>query len=139
MPLVENTNTPRIASIRRFIAVGYSDADITDSDITDDGFLGASNRYIQRRVTDWESLTGDDLADAQVLVCKHCAAEMLHSVARTLEIDRGSASARFIYHEISETINKFISDVESGITILTSEDSGDIEPYFCVFEVGGDK
>lgn len=137
MPLVENSNTERIATIRRYVAVGYSETDITDADITDDGFLGASNRYIQRRISDWESLTGDSLSDAQVLVCKHCAATMLYSTARTMEIDRGSARARFMYYEMEKTAEKFMSDVESGITILTSEDSGDVEPYFCVINVGG--
>ena len=139
MPLVSSDNTEKIATIRRFIAVGYSDTDVTDSAITDDGFLGASNRYIQRKITNWDSLSGDDLADAQVLVCKHCAALMLHSVARTSEVDRGSARARFIYHEVAETIEKYMADVESGITVLTSSGSGDEEPYFCVVNVGGDR
>ena len=135
MDIIEATNTSRIEGMRLLVSVGYNSTDLPDSDITNDVFLGESNRYVKRRVPNWENLIGDDRESLEVCVSKKTAAEMLKSVARTLEINRGSARARMSILSIKDTIMEYEQDVEDIIRDISPEDSEDAVPYFEVIEI----
>ena len=138
MSIVLTTNSERIQSIRRLVSVGFSPADLTDADITDDVFLGAANRYVIGKVPEWASLSADDILDLEVAVCKKCAAEMLRSVARVEEIDRSRARARMHFLAIQDTIEDYEGAVEGTIADKNPEVSGIAVPYFNVIVLGGD-
>jgi len=132
--LMDSEVMDAVDGIRRLISVGYDNTDLTDGDIADDVYLGAANRYVIRKVPNWESLS-DRMADLRLAVQKKCAAEMLKSVPRISEIARSSARARMEYLSIQQTINLYESDVESLIEDIVT-DYAHVAPLFEVIVLG---
>lgn len=125
----------RVDGIRRLVAIGISETnDLTDEDIEDDAFLGRANRAMARRIPDWKSITGDNRKDLEVSVQKLCAAELLKSTARPIDLDAATARDRQIYLEIKDTIESFLADVASIISEIEPNISSKAQPYFCVID-----
>lgn len=138
MPIIVESNAnynERVMGIHRMVAIGISTTnDLTQDDITDDAFLGRANRTIARRVPNWQTLTGDDRLDLEVAVQKICAAELLKSTARPVDLDAATARDRQIYLEIKETIESFVADAARIITEVSPNVSATATPYFCVID-----
>ena len=130
MAIVETTNSLRIAGIRRLVAVGFGSNQLSDDDITDDTFLGEANRYIARRVTGHANLTGDDRLTLEVLVSKKCAAELLKSVARPIDLDSASIGDRQIFLSIEKTIEAFDEDIKEGLEEISPDQPSSADAYF---------
>ena len=141
MSIVVDSNpnfSDRVESIRRLVYVGYDKTDLQDAEITDDARLGEVNRAVARRIPNWADLGTDERASLEVCVCKLTAADLLKSVARTLSVDRGSASSRMEFLTIKDTIEAYLMDAESIIKDIAPDMSYDAEPYFEVININED-
>ncbi len=131
MAIVDATNAPRVEGMRRLVGIGFGVNELSDEDITDDVFLGESNRYIQRLVPNWATLTGDDLASLEVAVSKKNAAEILKAKSRPTDVDALSVGDRRIWLETQATIDAYEEDVAEIIADITPE-ADSPTPYFQV-------
>ena len=134
MAIIEATNTSRVDGMRRLVGIGFGINELSDEDITDDVFLGESNRYIQRLVPNWETLTGDDLASLEVAVSKRNAAEILKAKSRPTDVDALSVGDRRIWLETQATIKAYEEDYAEIIAEITP-DTDYPTPYFQVINL----
>ena len=115
--------------MRRLVGIGFGVNELSDEDITDDVFLGEANRYIQRLVPNWATLTGDALESLEVAVCKTNAAQILKAKSRPTDVDALSVGDRSIWLETLATIKAYEEDVAEIIAeIIPDADSP--TPYF---------
>ena len=119
----------RIDGIQHFVNPSYTEDDLPTSVIENDVYLPSANRYVLRRLPNYESLTDAEKLDAKVLVQKLTAAEILKSL---LEETRESTEQRSVDYEglsMEKRISQFLSDVEVGIGTLapaeTPSESGE--------------
>ena len=134
MDIVETTNASRVEGMRRLVGIGFGANELSDEDITDDVFLGESNRYVKRLVPNWEMLTGDDLDSLEVAVCKKNAAEILKAKSRPTDLDALSVGDRRIWLETQATIKAYDEDVSDIISGLNPEIDSPT-PYFEVINL----
>ena len=129
MPIIIESNDnfqERIDDIRRYVGMSISHTDdLTDDDIKSDGYLGDANRYIARKIPKWAELTENDLADAEVAVCKYAAANLLISTPRPTTLAATDVRDTQDYLSIEKARNILISEVQETTTRLTKGTTGE--------------
>lgn len=138
MPIVVESKSnfqERVDFIRLSVATTISSTDdLTDDDITNDGYLGSANRTVARKVSNYAELTGDDLLDLEVAVCKICAADILKSAARPIDLDAATARDRQTYIDILDAIELLLQDAARIVKDLSPTAATTATPYFCVID-----
>ena len=115
LPTDDNSVTPQI---RNLVAVAYDSTNITDEIIQQDVFLVEADLYIQKRIPEWENLTGNDLKLLRILVMKRCAINILTAYARVTTQSVGDLSEANSQLTPMQAIKRYEDDMNEGIEEL---------------------
>lgn len=121
MSIIETTDTEALNQISDLVSVANDTIDLPHSKIIQDIFLGAANLYIKKEVPDWNSLTGEQRIELDIITMKQTAVNILVAFFRAT-----SESAEGLSHSrdqltVKQTITRYEEDIIDGIKFLNPE------------------
>lgn len=120
MPLLDSTHYP---AIRKAIKSSVTVAECPDDLIAQDNYLWAALTWVESRVEDVDSLTGDDLKHARLAAINYCA-HKLALVVVPVKSESNAAGSSYSQDTVgpSQRSRQLLADAEAELAFLTEED-----------------